>query len=194
MPTHSNAQRLRRFWALIDVRSPDECWPFLGKRLPAGYGTRMYEGKRMTTSRIAYTIIYGPIPPGQLVCHHCDNPPCCNPGHLFLGTHLENMADMVAKGRSLRGDRNPSRVYRDLMMRGGLHANRLHPERMARGERSGLTTLTESQVREIRHRACPATTGANSHPNCHSALAREFGVSAATITNIVKRKTWKHVP
>jgi hypothetical protein len=193
MHTHSSAQSQRRFWALIDVRGPDDCWPYLGRLLPRGYGSRMFNGKRMTSSRIAYTIVYGPIPSHLFVCHACDNPPCCNPGHLFLGTHLENMADMVAKGRSLRGDRNPSRVYRQLMPRGEQSSAHRHPERMAHGEAHGHTTLTDEAVRRIRRVARASNGSHDMTPFSHSALAREYGVSIGTISHIVHRKTWKYL-
>jgi hypothetical protein len=84
---------------------PDACWPFMGFR-SKGYG-RMQGGKRgapmLFAHRIAYELANGPIPTGDgewCVCHHCDNPPCCNPKHLFLGRDADNMADCHAKGRA----------------------------------------------------------------------------------------------
>ncbi|AKU93360.1 Phage-associated homing endonuclease [Labilithrix luteola] len=90
---------------------PDACWPFMGFRFK-GYG-RMQGGKRgapmMFAHRIAYELANGPIPEGDgewCVCHTCDNPPCCNPKHLFLGRDADNIADCIAKGRNSKGDRH----------------------------------------------------------------------------------------
>ncbi len=80
---------------------PSGCWEWQGFRHkpPRHYGDTSYRGKKMASHRMAYIVSKGPIPKGMLVMHTCDNPPCCNPDHLKLGTHLENMADCRAKNR-----------------------------------------------------------------------------------------------
>lgn len=92
-----------RFWSHVD-RSAGlfECWTWTAFRHPFGYGKVKWHGVSRDAHRVAYEIAVGLIPAGLNVCHRCDNPPCCNPAHLFLGTQHENVLDMVAKGR-LRG-------------------------------------------------------------------------------------------
>lgn len=68
-------------------------------RLPVGYGRTRYEGQNILAHRMAWILINGSIPDGMCVLHRCDNPPCCNVEHLFLGTRKDNTADMIAKGR-----------------------------------------------------------------------------------------------
>ena len=95
-----------RFWDKVKRDNTENCWQWLGFCTPQGYGMI---GQR-SAHRIAYELTFGPIPEGTWVCHHCDNPGCCNPYHLFLGTAQDNAVDMVSKGRGVdnRGSRNGS--------------------------------------------------------------------------------------
>jgi hypothetical protein len=86
------------------------CWEWTGATVPGGYGRLRGDDARSTLAhRAAWLWANGPFPDGLKVCHRCDNPPCCNPEHLFLGTQLENMRDCVAKGR-FRGGRRGAHV------------------------------------------------------------------------------------
>jgi hypothetical protein len=90
-----------RFWA--KVRKSSGCWEWVGARFDSGYGAfkRRVDGewKQQRAHRVAYELAVRPIPNGMLVCHRCDNPPCCNPLHLFLGSGTDNQQDMIQKGR-----------------------------------------------------------------------------------------------
>jgi hypothetical protein len=107
-------------------------------------------------------LAHGDQPSGMLVCHTCDNPPCCNPRHLFLGTKADNSADMRRKGRSAVGPKN------------GTHTQ---PHRRARGERAGGAKYSNGLVAEIR--ALGAT-------HTRSELSRRFGISIAQVSLIVR--------
>jgi len=86
-------------WKRIDKRSEDECWEWKGAVSTNGYGAMSINCKDDSTHRIVYCEIFGTIPEGLFVLHHCDNPSCCNPNHLFLGTPKDNMKDRNQKGR-----------------------------------------------------------------------------------------------
>lgn len=87
-----------RFWSKV-VKS-DGCWEWQGGRFAGpGYGRFSIKHKNTLAHRVAWELTYGPIPDGLFVCHRCDNPSCVRPGHLFLGTALDNNRDMAAKGR-----------------------------------------------------------------------------------------------
>ncbi len=87
--------------ALTDASGgPDACHPWTGHRLPKGYGTSSIAGKTYYATHLAYWLYTGMLPTrGLFICHHCDNPGCVNPRHLFLATAKGNTADMIRKGR-----------------------------------------------------------------------------------------------
>jgi len=89
------------------VEKSEGCWLWTSATTAAGYGVFRLGGRKGIAAyvhRLAWALTHGPIPDGLEVCHHCDTPPCCNPDHLFLGTHSDNMRDMARKGRN-RGAR-----------------------------------------------------------------------------------------
>tara|TARA_B100001057_G_scaffold501139_1_gene621004 strand:- start:2595 stop:2969 length:375 start_codon:yes stop_codon:yes gene_type:complete len=79
---------------------PNSCHIFQGSLDRCGYGIFYYQSTQHRAHRIVYELIYGAIPPNMYVCHTCDNPPCCNPDHLFLGTQQDNMKDRKQKNRT----------------------------------------------------------------------------------------------
>jgi DNA-directed RNA polymerase subunit K/omega len=131
-----------------------------------GYPAKRIDNKQTRLSRHIWQECFGEIPDGMFVLHHCDNRMCINPEHLFIGTQMDNMHDMISKGR--QGD------------------SRNHNPKS--GESNGSSKLTEQAVREIRKRHIAGDRRNGTH-----ALAREFNVKLGTICFVVQRKTWKGV-
>ncbi len=95
---------LDRFWEKVEIMGSRECWPWLSAVNQDGYGlfrTKSY-GPMTGAHRIMWMLVNGEIPIGLSVLHHCDNPPCVNPDHLFLGTQQDNIQDMMDKGRHVK--------------------------------------------------------------------------------------------
>jgi hypothetical protein len=99
---------VERFWARVSPPDSNGCREWQGCRSELGYGQVKRDRVRWPTHRLAYVLAVGPIPDGFYVLHRCDNRACCEPTHLFLGTQMDNIADMVAKGRQggALGERN----------------------------------------------------------------------------------------
>jgi hypothetical protein len=99
-----NSTIAQRFWD--KVSKTEECWLWTGGRTaPGKYGLFTENKHRVTAHSFSWRLHHGPIPEGLEVCHTCDNPPCVNPNHLFLGTRLQNMQDCVSKDRQAKGPR-----------------------------------------------------------------------------------------
>ncbi len=166
-----------KFWRR--VKKSDGCWEWTGHRTPQGYGTTGSGTMPLLAHRAAWVIENGQIEDGLCVCHSCDNPGCTRPSHLFLGTVGDNNADKTAKGRQAKRS-----THGDYMRRGADHPAYGKPG--LRGERSGAALLTAEQVLSIRAADLSAWGSA-------SRLARELGVTPATICDILKRRSWTHI-
>lgn len=100
-----SGEQWHRFWSRVKIGKPDECWPWDKPGHNFGYGSARANGKNDVCHRISYKDCVGPIPKGLVVRHACDNPICCNPNHLDLGTQKDNMDDALIRGRLDRGAR-----------------------------------------------------------------------------------------
>lgn len=151
-----------RFLSKIDMSGGvGACWPWTAGRNGDGYGRFSVPqpggGRRyVAATRVMIAALQGSEVPQTLVVRHtCDNPPCVNPAHLLVGTHLDNAHDMVERDRQARGEQHPK------------------------------TSITETDVKDIRRRALNGES--------YSAIGRDLGLNVNTVLGIAKGRTWKHV-
>jgi hypothetical protein len=155
-----------RFPTLYDASGgPEACWPWQAEITKAGYGRITDYWEKRLAHRYSWEIHNGcVIPDGMVVMHTCDVRICVNPAHLRLGTHKENTADMIAKGRAhMMGPKNPRR-----------------------GSENPRAKYTEEQILEIRRRYAEGGVTLQ-------ALADEYATTKTGIHKIVKRLIWKHI-
>lgn len=153
------------FWSKVQVGDMSDCWLWQSTLSGKRYGNVTIDSKPQLAHRVAYRLIFGDIPEGMMVCHHCDNPPCCNPLHLFLGTGSDNQIDCVNKGRkpSVAGENNP--IY-------GL-----------KGERNPKAKFTQAQAEKIREQYKAGLS--------QKALGKIYGVTQVCISTIVTNKVYR---
>lgn len=190
---YTNTTPESRFWAYVvtaDRTGKGDCWCWVGPKDKDGYGHFSIgphkEAKRIRAHRFSYTLHYGAIPEGLSILHNCDNPPCCNPRHLKIGTAADNHADCIRRGRKPKGATHWMKINPEKIRRGDDSFSRKHPERLARGERIGVAKLTESKVRQIREMYGPDKYSMKK-------LASLFHVNRTTIRGVIQFKTWRHI-
>lgn len=151
------------------------CWLWQRTLDNQGRGRIWANGKWCLAHREVWHRAYGPIPKGKLLCHHCDNPQCVNPAHLYVGTHADNMRDMKERGRSFSA-KHPERareIGRKYGRRGGLMNT------WVKGEDNPRSKLSAQQVALIRKDLRPAKH-----------VAADYGVHRTTIQRIQRGKRW----
>ncbi len=172
---------IARFWSKVNKDGPmpdpikypelkTRCWVWTSahqiRNGVESYGHQAINRKNIGSHRVSWLVNRGDIPGKLLVCHKCDNPICVNPDHLFLGTSIQNGADMVAKKRAPSG-------Y-------------LPPEKIMKGSNHPCAILNETQVLEIR-KLCASGEMKKVE------IAKQFGVTQMAISRIHFRRNWKHI-
>lgn len=206
----TNLTEEERYWAKVDRRGDDECWPWTASTNKSGYGTFGVNGGSVLAHRYGYKLAFGPFDPDLCVLHHCDSPPCQNPACFFLGTRTDNNADRHAKGRSARGERMGAHVvltedtvramnslYHDgvevpaIAAQFGINLGTLKSVIEGRSwvhlglEWPKRRILDATKVREIRSRFAK---GEN-----RRTIAADFGIKPKYINEIASRRAWAAV-
>ena len=159
---------IKRIFEKITI-DENGCWLWDNDKQRGGYGMFWDGQKSKSAHRLVYELLVAPVDSLLCVCHKCDNRRCVNPDHLFVGTHAENSADMVAKNRQAKGL---------------THWSFIHPEIKldAKGSKNSQAKITESQVLEIRE-----------SDKTVKELAAEYGMSYMGMYKVKTGVRWQHV-
>lgn len=168
-PARARPTPEERFWPKVKRAGPDQCWEWQAGK-SHGYGSfRLTPRRAVGAHCFSWELVNGPIPEGKHVLHHCDNPPCCNPAHLYIGTDKENARDRMERGQFVSNIHHA----RAKLEATGHNSGRKYPNR-----KPMPLLLNEAQVREIRQRYAAGGCTMRS-------LAQEFGVTHPTIKNVI---------
>ena len=147
------------------VKKTETCWIWMAGISKDGYGRFRFGKSKARAHRVSYLIYKGNIPPGMLIMHSCDNPKCVNPEHLSIGTTKDNTDDMYNKGR------------------GPDFCAAVKSRRSYKGENHPIAKLSETQAKII-----------IKDTRTHSVIAKDYGVTRATISHLKRGLTWLHLP
>ena len=138
---------IARFWSKVDVGDPKDCWNWRAAKAEFGY----VKFQNRKAHRVAYELLVGEIPDGQVACHRCDNPSCCNPTHIFLGSIGDNNRDASAKGRAryAKGQRHPHAKLSDAQVE-EIRKSNLKGVELAK--KYGVSPSTISGIKTYAHR------------------------------------------
>lgn len=208
-----------RFFQRIE-KLPNGCWKWRGYIRPKGmgYGEIGFGGRSILVHRYSWLIHFGEIPTGKSVLHKCDNPSCVNPEHLFLGTHADNMADCVRKGRQSKGEQRYNSKLTDSDVRTISSLIQAGETYTDIGRRFGIKQSSVSDIasgriwKHVKRPSVPNKRQGELRPDAkmttdkvkqciamvrsgmtHKSVADHFGVTAGAISQIMIGKTWKHV-
>lgn len=170
-----------RFWNRVDIRSDSECWPWKKSRMKSGYGKVKRSGKHLLSHRIAFELSNGrPPKKGLCVLHHCDNPPCCNPKHLYEGTYQDNMQDALKRNRLPRFHKRlkPQWLVSHNISVGIRNAQR-RAMQLGIPLRKYAANITEDIISQIHQLKSTKT---------QMEIAEIFGLSQGTVSRVINRK------
>ncbi len=213
----------KKLWSKIDKQTKDECWEWQGTKTTAGYGVLRVNYKLNYAHRLMWQLHNRTdIPKKGVICHKCDNPPCCNPAHLFLGSQADNLKDARNKGRlpSIQGERHFNTAITEDNVRQIRYLGYTNMTKKKIGEKFGISRQAVTDILYKRtwghvdpewQPPDPKAKG-KKHPFAkltendvkeirrlsnegmsQRKLAAKFGVSRGTIEPIIKGETWKHV-